>query len=99
MEALQTRVRQGAATWADVLAEAQTNPDLGQVRSLLLLAELKLKPPGTREARWRRDAVHAAAGRNKAQSAAGRNKAQSFASGIGVGFFVVVCATLAHVYV
>ena len=117
MEALQTRVRQGAATWADVLAEAQTNPDLGQVRSLLLLAELKLKPPGTREARWRRDAVHAAGGRNKAQSAGGRNKAQSaggrnqaqsaggrnkaqsFASGIGVGFFVVVCATLAHVYV
>ena len=86
MEALQTRVRQGLATWADVLAEARANPDLGQVRSLLLLAELKLKPPNTREARSRRDAAHAAAE---------RKQGKRFASGLGVGALVVVCATLA----
>ena len=50
--ALAARIRDGSAAWKDVIAEIRSDRgmSIGQVRSALLLAELKIKPPTEREA-------------------------------------------------
>jgi hypothetical protein len=84
--ALAARIRDGSADWKDVIAEIRSDRGLGlaQVRSALLLAELKLKPPTSREAEARGRAL-----RYRLQTP------PMFYSRVGVGLaLILVCVAL-----